>query len=203
MVWPSETGTLTADKSPTIDSVTPGDRSITVEWTAPSSTTLGTITSYGLRYIRRDASNKADGNWTGVSPIWTSGSLEYTLNPAVTPLVNGVSYDVQVRALVGTDQQPWSGKRSATPRTTPGAPAIGSVTGGHGSLAVEWSEPSIDGGNEITSYDLQYIKTSEDETAPANWDVETGVWPSGSVDLDCTKSPGSTPARGTTWRCAP
>ena len=50
-------------------------------WTAPTNATLETITSYDLRYIRSDASNKADGNWTVVSAIWTSGPLAYTLNP--------------------------------------------------------------------------------------------------------------------------
>ena len=179
----TETGTLTADKSPTIDSLTPGDRSIAVEWTAPTNATLGTITSYDLGYIRSDASSKADANWTEVTGIWTSGTLEYTLNP--TPrLINGVSYDVRVRALVGTDELPWSGERLAIPRTTPGASAIDLVTGGHGSLAIEWSEPSSDGGNAITSYDLQYIKTSEDETVEANWTPETGVWSSGDPDLE-------------------
>ena len=180
-----ETGTPTADKSPTIDSVTPGDGSITVEWSAPSSTTLGTITSYDLGYIRSDASSKADSDWPEVTGIWTSGSLEYTLNP--TPrLINGVSYDVRVRALVGTDELPWSGERLATPRTTPGAPAIDLVTGGHGSLAVEWSEPASDGGDEITSYDLRHIKTSEDEMVEANWTVKSPAWTSGDLEYDLT-----------------
>ena len=179
----TETGTPTTDKAPTIDSLMPGDRSIRVEWTAPTNATLGTITSYDLGYIRSDASSKADANWTEVTGIWTSGTLEYTLNP--TPrLINGVSYDVRVRALIGTDELPWSGERLAIPRTTPGASAIALVTGGHGSLAIEWSEPSSDGGNAITSYDLQYIKTSEDETVEANWTPETGVWSSGDPDLE-------------------
>ena len=179
------TGTPTTDEAPTIDSVTPGDRSIAIAWTAPTSTTLGTVTSYGLRYIRSDASNRADSNWTVVSAIWTSGSLEYTLNPT-TRLVNGVSYDVQVRAAVGSVQHPWSGVRSATPRTTPGAPTIDSVTAGDRSLTVEWSPPLSDGGDEITSYDLRYITTSEDETVEANWTLDPGVWTSGDFEYDLT-----------------
>ena len=93
--------------------------------------------------------------------IWTSGSLAYTLNPTDAPLVNGVSYDVQVRAVVGSDQHPWSGVRAATPRTTPG-----------------------DGGDAITSYDLRYIETGSDETVDVNWTVETGAW--GAGDLTAT-----------------
>ena len=176
--------TVTTDRSPTIDSVTPGDRSIDIGWTAPTNATLGTITSYDLRYIRSDATNKAATNWTVVTGIWSSGTLEYTLNPTGTRLVNGVSYDVQVRAVVGTDEEAWSVSGSATPRTTPGTPAVGTVTGGDGSLTVEWSKPASDGGDDITSYDLRSIKTSEDETMDANWDVETGVWSSGDLEAD-------------------
>ena len=176
------TGTPTTDKAPNIDSITPGDRSFTVEWTAPTNATLGTITSYDLRYIRSDAPDKADARWTTESSIWTSGTLEYTFNPMGSPLVNGVSYDVQVRALVGTDQEAWSGVRSATPRTTPGDPAIDTVTGSHGSLTVTWNEPGSDGGDPISSYDLRSIKTSDDETVDANWTVETGIWIPGDPD---------------------
>ena len=178
--------TVTTDKSPTIDSVTPGDRAIDIEWTAPTSSSLGTITSYDLRNIRTDASSKAAANWTVVTGIWSSGTLEYTLNPTGTRLVNGVSYDVQVRAVVGTTQQPWSVSAAATPRTTPGAPATPTVTGGNGSLTVEWSKPASDGGDDITSYDLRSIKTSEDETMDANWDVETGVWSFGDLEGELT-----------------
>ena len=180
------TGTPTTDKAPTIDSVTPGDRSIAVGWTAPTNATLGTVTSYDLRHIRSDASDKADARWTAVTSIWTSGSLEYTLNPTANPLVNGVSYDVQVRAVVGTDQHPWSGVRSAAPRTTPGAPTVDAVTGADGSLAARWSTPLSDGGDEITSYDLRHIKTSEDETVEVNWTAETGVWTSGDLEHGVT-----------------
>ncbi len=176
-------GTPTTDKAPTTDSVTPGDRSLAIEWTAPTSTTMGTVTSYDLRHIRSDASDKADARWTVTTSIWTSGSLDYTLNPTPS-LDNGVSYDVQVRAVVGTDQHAWSGVRTATPRTTPGAPTIDAVTGAGGSLTVGWSEPASDGGDEITSYDLRHIKTGEDETMDANWTVETEVWSSGGPDLE-------------------
>ena len=182
----TETGTPTTEKSPTIDSVTPGDRSITVVWTAPTNSTLGTVTAYDLRYIRSDATDKADGNWTVVSAVWTSGPFAYTLNPTSNPLANGTSYDVQMRAAVGTVQHPWSGVRSATPRTTPGAPTINSVTGITRALRVGWSGPSGDGGATITSYDLRYIKTSADETVDANWTIQDGVWTSGELTATVT-----------------
>ena len=181
------TGTPTTDKAPTIDAVTPGVRSIAVVWTAPTNATLGTITAYDLRYIRSDASDKADALWTVITSIWTSGSLEYTLNP--TPgLVNGIPYDVQVRAVVGTDQHPWSGVRTATPRTTPGAPAIASVTAGDRSLTVEWSAPASDGGAGITAYDVRYIRSDASDKADANWTVVDDAWTSASGALEYTVS---------------
>ena len=139
-----------------------------------------------MRYIRADASNRADANWTVITSILDLGSLDYTLNPTATPLVNGVSYDVQIRAVTGTGQHPWSGVRSATPRTSPGAPTVDIVTGTDGALAVEWSTSLSDGGDEITSYDLRYIKTSEDEGVESNWTVEPGVWTSGDLEYGLT-----------------
>ena len=181
------TGTPTTDEAPTIDAVTPRDQSIAIAWTAPTNASLGTVSAYDLRYIRSDASSKADTHWTTVSSIWTVGSLDYTLNPTPS-LVNGVSYDVQVRAVVGTDQQPWSGVRSATPRTTPGAPTIDSVTPGDGSLTPEWSPPQSDGGADITSYDVRHIRSDAADKSDDQWTVVDDAWSSASGALEYTVS---------------
>ena len=119
----SETVAVTpsTDEAPNVLSVMPGDRRLTVAWTAPTNASLGTITSYDLRYKRTSSGN----TWTVVDEIWdstTGGVLEYTLNPTDTPLVNGTSYDVQVRAVEDDSEHPWSETRYATPRGVPGAP---------------------------------------------------------------------------------
>ena len=49
---------------PTVDSVTPGDKTLTVAWSTPSDDGGAVITGYDLRYIRSDAPDKADANWT-------------------------------------------------------------------------------------------------------------------------------------------
>ena len=166
----TKTVTPTTDEAPHVFSVTPGDQILTIVWSAPTSTTLGTIDSYDLRYGR----GRAPSTWTVVDDAWTSGNLEYTIKPA-TPLSNGVTYGVQVRAVVGTTEHPWSETRVGTPRTVPGAPTVDSVDGDDGNLFVEWTAPSDNGGADVTSYDLRYIKTSEDETDGNNWTVETGT----------------------------
>ena len=57
----------------------------------------------------------------------------------------------------------------------PGAPTIGSVTAGTNTLTISWTA-SPDGGAAITAYDLQYIRTDDDETDPANWTLLDNVW---------------------------
>ena len=58
----------------------------------------------------------------------------------------------------------------------PGAPTIGSVTAGTNTLTISWSAPAESGGTPITAYDLQYIRTDDDETDPANWTLLDNVW---------------------------
>ena len=123
-----------------------------------------------------------------ISSIWTTGSLEYTLNPTTTLLVNGVSYDVQVRAVVGSVQHPWAGVRSATPRTTPGAPAIDSVRAGDLSLVAEWSAPASDGGAGITAYDVRHIPSDATDKSDDQWTVMDDAWISGGGALKYTVS---------------
>ena len=90
--------------------------------------------------------------------------------------MNGVSYDVQVRAVVGTDQHPWSGVRSATPRTIPGAPTVDSVSPGDGSLTVAWSAPASDGGADVTAYDVRHIGSDATDKSDDQWTVVDDAW---------------------------
>ncbi len=67
-----------------------------------------------------------------------------------------------------------------------GAPTIGEVTPGTGSLAISWTAPSSDGGSQITAYDLRHIETSADETDDSNWTVVDDVWATGGGTLQYT-----------------
>ena len=167
----------TTPDAPAIGSVTPGDRMLTVAWSAPAEDGGANITAYDLRYIRSDAPNKSDDNWTERDSVWTSGALRYVLSG----LTNGVAYEVQVRAVNAVGAGPWSPVGTGTPETTPGMPSIGSVTPGDETLAVAWSAPASNGGRDITSYDLRYIRSDAPNKADANWTERDGIWSSGAL----------------------
>ena len=97
-------------QAPVIASVIPGASALNVVWQAPDYTGASAVTAYDLRYIRSDATDKSDSQWTVVENAWISGDLEYT----ITGLEQEVAYDAQVRA--GNDQGtgPWSTAVSGT-----------------------------------------------------------------------------------------
>ena len=99
--------------APTIPSLIPGEKWIAVRWTVPTSTGGSAITTYDTRYIRTDATDKADANWTTQENIRTasSGNLVHVIHGLTT----GIEYDVQVRAANANGKGAWA----ATSKTTP------------------------------------------------------------------------------------
>ncbi len=171
-------------RQPAIASVGPGDTYLTIGWEAPEDIGASAITSYDLRYIRTDATNKADDNWTPKMRIWSAGDLVYDL-PGLTL---DVGYDVQVRAVNTAGAGPWSDvSEGVTMTVAPGAPAIDSVVAGDGDFTVSWSAPARNGGAEITGYDVRYIEGDETDRADSNWDVEI-AWSTGDGALEHTVS---------------
>jgi titin len=187
-VW-AQTATLPS--APAIASLTPSDQAITVVWTAPASNGGSDITSYDLRYIRSDATDKADDSWTVREDIWSSGLLQYGLNESTGfNLSGGVRYDVQVRAVNDAGDGPWSAAAADTPRTTPGAPTIDVVSPGNYALSITWSAPADDGGADITSYDLRYIRSDATDKADDSWTVREDIWSSGLLQYGLNESTG-------------
>ena len=167
----------TPPAAPTIDSVSPGDATLTVAWTAPVGETG--ITAYDVRNIEASetsANKLVDANWTVVDNAWTSGALQYT----ITGLANGTEYDVQVRAVNSNGDGVWSGTTTGTPALP--APTLESVRADDRAVLVSWSAPAgITTG--VSAYDVRYILTSADETVDANWTVEEGAWEDGGGSL--------------------
>ena len=168
----------TIPAAPTIDSVTPGDETLAIAWSAPTDTGGSTIQGYDARYIRSDATDKSDDDWTERDSIWTSGALEY----ALSGLTNGVRYDLQLRAVTGAGNGPWSATASATPQTAPDAPTINLINVGDGALAVSWSAPSDTGGTAITSYDARHIRSDATDKSDDRWTERDGIWTSGVLE---------------------
>ena len=160
--------------APTIDSVSPGDTTLTVAWTAPAGETG--ITAYDVRHIETSEDETDDTKWTVVDDAWTSGALQHT----VTMLTNGTQYDVQVRAVNSNGDGTWSGTTTGTPALP--APVVDSVRADDLAVLVSWSAPTgITTG--VSAYDVRYIETSADETMDSNWTVEEDAWEDGDGSL--------------------
>ena len=113
-----------APAAPTIDHVVAGETALTVAWTAPAG--ASGVVAYDVRHILTSATDKSDANWTVVDDAWTEGSLYVIL----TGLVNGSSYDVQVRAATASVDGMWSTTTTGTP-VEPG----GMISGAAGIVA--------------------------------------------------------------------
>ena len=164
--------------APDIDDITPGPGTLAVEWKVPTDTGKTSITSYDLRYILKDASDKSDGNWTEETSVGSLTNRSYT----ITGLSGNVEYEIQIRARNSEGIGIWSESTTAEPTIgKPSAPSISSVTRGDRTLGVAWDAPSDNGGGTITAYDVRYIETSADETVDSNWTVRDNAWRSGDL----------------------
>ena len=138
--------------APNAPTGTSGNASATVNWVAPTDVGSSPITGYVLTpYIGSTAQTAIDlGNVT---------------TDDVTGLTNGTAYTFTVAAInsVGTVlTSPPSA--SITPATVPGAPTIGTATGGNTQASVAFTAPSSNGGASISKYTV----TATDSTTPAN-----------------------------------
>ena len=102
-------GSQTVLGSPTVADASAATTTLTIHWSAPTADGGLPIRSYDLRYIETEASEQADERWTLRAGIASVAPLQTVL----TGLTDGVSYDVQVRAVNATGAGPWSATRSA------------------------------------------------------------------------------------------
>ncbi len=100
--------------APAITAVAGSQGSLTVSWDAPSNIGADAVTSYDLRRIRSDASDKGDQHWTVTTGNENAGTLSHTL----TGLAVGVQYDVQVRAVNSKGAGLWSATFTGTVNPT-------------------------------------------------------------------------------------
>ena len=119
--------------APAVSQTAPVDTGkITVFWTAPDNTGRSAVSSYDVRYINTNASDKSDTNWTVHNNVASARIRGHT----ISGLNDNTSYDVQVRARNIQGAGRWSDTVTATPVDvvnaepyfTEGAVAVRSVT---------------------------------------------------------------------------
>ena len=156
---------------PFISSITPEDSKLVVGWSALDD---DEVTAYDVRHIDSSTIDKADANWTVVDDAATSGSG--TLSYAISSLTNGTAYDVQLRAVRGSEDGAWSDTVVGTPTAPVAAvPAIESVRSEDTALRMSWSSPTSPP-STTTAYDVQYKQSSL-----TTWTVIDNAWTEGSL----------------------
>jgi hypothetical protein len=135
----------TAPGAPTGVTVTAGDQSAKVTWTAPGSGG-SPITSYTVTPFIGS---------TAQTPTVISGSPPAT-TATITGLTDGTTYTFTVTAANGVGAGPASapsGQVIPTAPTAPGAPSNVTATAGNQSAMVSWTAPAT-GGSPITEYSV-------------------------------------------------
>ncbi len=127
--------------------ITPGNQQLSVAFTAPASDGGSAITTYQY-------STDGGATWLNRQTGTTASPLLITTLSAdgATPLSNGTTYPVQIRAVNGVGNGAATASVNGTPATTPGAPTALVITPGGNQLSVAFTAPASDGGSAITSY---------------------------------------------------
>ena len=131
--------TLAVPNAPVITSITPGDQTLQITYTAYDNTTNGGSAISKVEYSVNNGTTWIDAG-TLSNPFTLSG------------LTNGTTYQAIFRATNAIGTSPSSILYSGTPRTTPTAPNGTAVSQGAASAIVSWTAPSSTGGAAITGY---------------------------------------------------
>ena len=154
----------TVPGAPTGLTATPGNVSVSLSWTAPS-TGGAAISDYIVEYKAASASNWATFN-DGTSTSTTA---------TVTGLTNGTEYDFRVKATNVAGNSAASATASATPSVPPGAPTGLTATPGNAQASLSWTAPTSTGGAAISDYIVEYKAASASNWATFNDGTSTST----------------------------
>ncbi len=133
--------------------VTYTSKQLNVSWDAVTGAT-------GYLVQSRVATDDNSNTYTTPSAGTCSSAVTAT-SCTITGLVNGTSYDVQVRATRATNlPSDWSDAVTQAPSTLPGDPTSVSASASKGGVSVTWTAPSDNGGSPITSAEIRTRTTS-------------------------------------------
>lgn len=139
---------------------TRGDKSARFEWVAPATNGVD-ITAYQMRFRSAEFPNWISGGTSGTGRV--SNFIGFT---------NGVTIEVQVRAVNSVGQGDWSASAFATPAAAPGTPAVTAERGDH-EATLTW--PTVaSNGSAISSYDVRY-RTGDGEWTATTDTTITGL----------------------------
>jgi len=125
------------------------NQSLALSFNPPASNGGSTITSYQY-------STDAGTTWqpaNGGQPL-TSTAMTITVlsTDGITPLTNGTTYDVEIRAVNAAGPGLASAVAQGVPSTVPAAPVISSLAPGDGTLEVTFA-PGANNGAAVTAYE--------------------------------------------------
>ncbi|MFA5775491.1 MAG: fibronectin type III domain-containing protein, partial [Ilumatobacteraceae bacterium] len=165
----------TTPSAPTITAITPSNGSLSVAFTA-GATGGSAITSY--KYSTDGGSTfRTRAAGTTASPIVIStASVDGS-----TALVNGTSYDIQIKAVNAIGDGTATATTAATPATTPSAPTITTITPSNGSLSVAFTAGAT-GGSAITTYEYSTNGGTNFQTRASGTTASPLVITTSSVD---------------------
>ena len=123
---------------------------------SPATENGSAVTGYDVRHRRCTATDKSctsSPSWGG----WTNdNSAIMSTSTTIASLVNGIAYQVQVRANSAADAGDWSQAATGTPEAAePDAPAAPTLTVKNSELGVAWTAPAGNGA-DISDYDVRY-----------------------------------------------
>ena len=154
--WEETTGTpMSVPGAPTELKAEEGNQKLEISWVPPTDTGGADIENFVVQW-KRDSVN----NWE--SPGEHTTADENTVTDTITGLINGVMYDVRVRADNSVEGQDFEWAYTAgKPRTIPTAPRSLNVAPGDGQLSLSWAVPSDNGGKSISRYVVQWKSGSQ------------------------------------------
>ena len=111
--------------TPTITRVTPGNGTLALTWSAPSSAG-GVPTGYHIQFIPVSSCSGSISTCTFTETTTVSSGTTYSQTLGTgTPLTNGSPYYIRIRAFNGTGTSAWvNGASTYTPITVPSAPVF-------------------------------------------------------------------------------
>ena len=155
--WSGTASTDTAagpPDAPDAPGLIPGNRELTVTWTAPLGNSPAAISDYDVQYTSDSGS---------IWREWNADSTSTARSVAITGLAEGVEFAVRIRAANASGESPWSSTASATTGAQM-APTAPTLTPGDRKLTVAWTAPADDG-TAVDDYDVRCRRVGQESWA--------------------------------------